>query len=83
MEPLKTTNREIDSRSLGGITVSLYWREDTTPPEWFVTYNDARTGDEYVIESANSPEPAHEVFNHPNIYREFASPLYVPESMTS
>lgn len=71
MEHIVVKNRELAERSLGGITVRLFWREGTMPPETFVTYDDEKTGDYFTIEVAHTGQSPNEVYNHPNVYRDF------------
>ena len=53
---------EIDHRRNDSIDVTLYWDRDTNST--FVTVDDAKTGDKFVVRTPEDTDPA-QVFGHP------------------
>jgi hypothetical protein len=60
-----TTIQELDQRTNDGIAVALLW--DRAERRVFVTVDDARTGDSFVLEVAAGESPL-DVFRHPYAY---------------
>jgi hypothetical protein len=56
--------RELDSRSVDGIEVTLLWRKRTN--NLSVAVNDTRTGEAFTLPAA--PHNALDVFHHPFAY---------------
>lgn len=67
--PQAVENRELTSREIDGLVVTLFFRQGTMPPETFVAVHDNRTGDHFQVETPPGVSPNH-VFNHPYVYRQ-------------
>ncbi len=63
---------ELDQRTNDGIAVALLW--DRTDDRLFVTVDDARTGDSFVVH-VGEDEDALDVFHHPYAYAAWAVQL--------
>jgi hypothetical protein len=60
-----TRTRELDSRTIDGISVRLLWSEPDG--KLYVTVADAKTGDAFSV-VVRDPERSLEVFRHPYAY---------------
>lgn len=56
--------RELSCRESDGVTVRLLW--DKSSKEIYVTYNDSRRGEDYILNPPNFA--ALDAFYHPNYY---------------
>ena len=65
--------RELDERSNGGITVSIWWddsaKNDPKVSEFQVKVSDVKSGELFTI-SLDTFELARSVFHHPYAYRD-------------
>ena len=60
-----TSERELNSRTDGGLQVQLLWSKDDG--RLWVAVNDARTGDCFRLDVLNAERPV-DVFHHPYAY---------------
>ena len=62
---LTDTTKELDHRRNDGIDVALVW--DRSDGRLFVTVDDSRTGDSFVVRVGAGEDPM-DVFHHPYAY---------------